>query len=196
MSEYWEKIVAGREVDPALYMPGTSALQSSTQSDPKLETVLSAAGIVKAIFTDIAANDPQIQEARVRAVTITNSDMPGAPARQVSLRWGDKLVLTPEDEAIIAEYQQAGRFGKFFGCFPEVITKFNYSLVEASIGTSDLAIVSDFGWLRRLYPRVSIEDFINNPDILLPDISKALQKPGRVLRRTYLKELAATLPRS
>lgn len=107
---------------------------------------------------------------------------------KVVLHWGNKLSLSSEDQTLIYNYRNKNFVSKLFTVYPDFITENDSQVIEVvlcgnrlpspkhlpaeTVETLDQIYVNNLGPIKR-------DDFVNNPDLLLPLLSSALKNPKK-----------------
>ena len=211
MTEIWEKILAVQQSEKAerervaaealkeesrrqhrLDEAKTQKhLQESLVSRERLRKIATVRRIVVPMLEDIRINSPEIRKAPLSRVKVTyHHENIGNEGEVIELQWGKKLDLTPDEAKIVDKFEYTECKENFWK-FRNKIDGQNYSYIALTVNSYPPSI----SIFRGNYMSHSYEDFLRNPDCIIPDIAKALQDPN-IVRQHYFKGKGYWMQRS
>lgn len=112
------------------------------QMEERMHTVSLAASHVKRIFKDLAANNSVIKRFPLQTVNQSEINESSYPSTTVSLKWGNKFGLTPEEKLWVEknEYIPNSFGGLFASTPPESILKEDFYNISAHIDSNNTTI--------------------------------------------------------
>lgn len=182
--EYWKQMEALREQMEAEEHAASKAVEQVLREEAERKQNLVERGIqiLVEIFTQIKDNKPEIKEASFSEIDDGGKEV----GPWVSLHWGKKLTPEPQDIFISAVFETRSEEDPGM-TIPDSIVLYDYHYIHAMVSPVEVHVAhkrvrDPRGQSVFLVDTFSLDEFVGNPMIALPAITRALRNPIHAYR--------------